>query len=59
MCQVKAGAVTPGLYDTPKAEHIFALGDIPARYYSEVFYQLERATASSTETDPTWRERKN
>lgn len=57
----KAGTVKRGsyYYDTPKAEHIFALGDIPARYYSEVFYQLERATASSTETDPTWRERKN
>ena len=35
----KAGTVKRGsyCYDTPKAEHIFALGDIPARYYSEVF----------------------
>ena len=53
----RAGTVARGgyCYDTPKEEDIFALGDVPARYYSEVVYQLERATASSTETDPDWR----
>ena len=36
-------------------EHSFALGEVPARYYSEVVYQLERATAYSFETDPDWK----
>ncbi len=44
-------------YDTPKEENIFALGDVPARYYSEVVLQLLKATASSTETDASWREK--
>ena len=57
----RAGTVARGsyCYDTPKEEDIFALGDVPARYYSEVVYQLERATASSTETDPDWRSGRN
>ena len=52
----QAGTVQRGsyCYDEPKKEDIFALGDVPARYYSEIVYQLERATASSTETDPNW-----
>ena len=41
--------------DEPQEAHIFTLGEVPARYYSEVVYQLERATASSTETDPDWK----
>ena len=44
-------------YDTPKPENIFALGEVPARYYSEVVYQLDKATVSSTETDPDWRKK--
>ena len=53
----RAGTVQRGsyCYDEPKEEHIFTLGDVPTRYYSEVVYQLERATASSTETDPDWK----
>ena len=45
----RAGTVQRGsyCYDEPKEEHIFTLGDVPTRYYSEVVYQLERATASS------------
>ena len=43
-------------YDTPKEEYIFALGDVPPRYYSEIVYQLEQATASSTERNPNWKE---
>ena len=53
----RSGTVTRGsyCYDTPKDENIYALGDVPPRYYSEIVYQLERATASSTETDPEWK----
>ncbi len=39
----------------PKRD-IFSLGQIPARYYSEIVWQLERATASSTETDSDWKD---
>ena len=46
-------------YDTPDEKYILPLGQVPARYYSEVVWQLERATASSTETDPDWRNTKN
>ena len=57
----KAGTVERGsyCYDAPKKENIFLLGQVPARYYSEIVWQLERATASSTETDPDWRSKKN
>lgn len=53
----KAGTVQRGsyCYDTPKEADILPLGKVPARYYSEIIYQLTRATASSTETDPDWR----
>ena len=55
----RAGTVERGsyCYDTPKEEHVFSLGQVPARYYSEIVWQLERATASSTQTDPDWRRR--
>lgn len=56
----RSGTVRRGsyCYDAPKEENTFALGDVPPRYYSEVVYQLERATASSTETDPDWKAKK-
>ena len=56
----RAGTVQRGsyCYDAPKGENIFPLKDIPPRYYSEIVYQLERATASSTETDPEWKTKK-
>ena len=56
----RSGTVKRGsyCYDTPTAENTFALGDVPSRYYSEIVYQLERATASSTETDPEWKAKK-
>ena len=56
----RSGTVQRGsyCYDTPKEENTFALGDVPPRYYSEIVYQLERATASSTESDPDWRNKK-
>lgn len=57
----KAGTVEHGsyCYDIPKQENVFPLGQVPARYYSEVVWQLERATASSTEFDPDWQNTKN
>lgn len=57
----KAGTVDRGsyCYDAPKKENIFRLDQVPARYYSEIVWQLERATASSTEMDPDWRSKKN
>lgn len=53
----RAGTVEHGsyVYDEPKKEDILPLDQVPARYYSEVVYQLEKATASSTETDPFWK----
>lgn len=56
----RSGTVQRGsyCYDVPKEENTFALGEVPPRYYSEVVYQLERATASSTETDPEWKKKK-
>lgn len=50
----RAGTVERGsyCYDAPREEHIFALGEVPARYYSEIVCQLERATASCTGDDP-------
>ena len=56
----RSGTVRRGsyCYDTPKEENTFALGDVPPRYYSEIVYQLERATASSTDSDPDWRNKK-
>lgn len=54
----RAGTVARGsyCYDEAKKEDIFSLGQIPARYYSEIVWQLERATASSTETDSDWKD---
>ena len=46
-------------YDVPQKEHIILLGQVPARYYSEILWQLERATASAAETAPDWRGKKN
>lgn len=56
-----AGTVDRGsyCYDVPQKEHIILLGQVPARYYSEIVWQLERATASAAETAPDWRGKKN
>ena len=56
----RSGTVTRGsyCYDTPKDENTFALADVPPRYYSEIVYQLERATAASTGIDPEWKKKK-
>lgn len=56
-----AGTVDRGsyCYDVPQKEHIILLGQVPARYYSEIVWQLECATASAAKTDPDWRSKKN
>ncbi len=53
----KAGAVQRGSYryDTIQDADVLAPDKVPARYYSEIVWQLIRATASSTETDPDWK----
>lgn len=37
-----------------KNDDAISLGNVPARYFSEIVYQLEKATASSTETNENW-----
>ncbi len=39
-------------------ESALDLGNVPARYYSEIVYQLEKATATSTETNENWESEK-
>lgn len=43
-------------YDLKKDEKAILLDQTSARYFSEIVYQLTKATASSTETDEGWRE---
>lgn len=53
----KAGTVKRGsyVYDAPKDDRLVPLGQVPPRLYSEIVYQLQKATASSTETQEDWR----
>ena len=48
----KPGTVQHGsyVYDTIKKENLYTLGQVNPRYFSEIVYQLEKATASSTES---------
>lgn len=43
------------VYDKIKEQAIVSLVDVPKRYFSEIVYQLEKATASATGTDPNWK----
>ena len=43
------------VYDTIPESQIVPLGNVPARYYSEIVHQLTRATASSTRNNEHWR----
>lgn len=56
----KAGTVKRGsyVYDEVTKKNTFLLGQVPARYFSEIVYQLEKATASSKERNENWREKK-
>ncbi|MCR5128774.1 MAG: hypothetical protein K6B69_11820, partial [Lachnospiraceae bacterium] len=55
-----AGFYTIAEYDSRKGyvkrgEKETPLAQIPARYFSEIVYQLTKATASSEETNENWR----
>ena len=54
----KAGTVRRGsyVYDTVAEQNVFALGDVPARYFSEIACQLQKAAAAASETDPDWKQ---
>ena len=43
-------------YDMKADEKAIDLDKVSKRYFSEIVYQLTKATKSSTETDPTWRD---
>ena len=47
-----------GYYDRSRESKSLPLSRIPERYFSEVIYQLTKATASSEETDENWRKKK-
>ena len=44
------------IYDQVPDEQILPLGQVPARYYSEIILQLEKATASSRERNENWKQ---
>ncbi len=47
------------VYDTIPDDQIVPLGNVPARYYSEIVHQLTRATASGTRNNENWRAEKD
>ncbi len=53
----KAGTIERGsyCYDEAKGEKQLPLKDIPQRYFSEIVWQLTKATASSKERDEDWK----
>ncbi|MBD5528962.1 MAG: DUF4132 domain-containing protein [Lachnospiraceae bacterium] len=53
----KAGTIERGsyCYDEAKGEKQLPLKDIPQRYFSEIIWQLAKATASSKERDEDWK----
>ncbi|SHO44086.1 DUF4132 domain-containing protein [Anaerocolumna xylanovorans] len=54
-----AGTIKRGSYeyDEVTEEKAIALNQVPARYFSEIVYQLEKATVSSQERDENWRQK--
>ena len=56
----RAGSVKRGsyVYDEPKGDRLLRLREVSPRLYSEIVYQIKKATASSTETRPDWKARK-
>lgn len=46
-------------YEYIKEEEACKLGEVPPRYFSEIVYQLTKATASSQEKDESWKEEFN
>jgi len=57
----KSGTVQYGsyVYDEVKEADKLKLGDIPARLYSEICYDLARTTAGRIRTDENWKTTKN
>ena len=53
----QAGAIKRGsyLYDEVKPDTAIPLREVPARYFSEIVYQLTAATAASEERNENWR----
>ena len=53
----EAGRIKRGsyVYDEVTEETAITLDKVPARYFSEINYQLEKATASSQEKDENWK----
>ncbi len=53
----EAGTIKRGSYeyDEVTEEKAIVLDKVPAKYFSEIIYQLEKATASSQERDENWR----
>jgi hypothetical protein len=53
----EAGSIKRGsyVYDEVTEETAITLDKVPARYFSEIIYQLEKATASSQEKDENWK----
>ncbi len=53
----KAGTIERGsyCYDEAKGEKLLPLKDLPQRYFSEIVWQLTKATASSKERDEDWK----
>ena len=51
------GSINRGsyVYDKIPEENLVPLGQVPARYYSEILLHLTKATASATETDREWK----
>ena len=54
------GTVRRGSYidEHPSDDQILSLGQVPARYYSEIIHQLTRATASSARMDGNWKKQR-
>lgn len=54
----KAGTIERGsyCYDEAKGDKLLSLKDIPQRYFSEIVWQLTKATASSKERVENWKE---
>lgn len=55
----EAGTIKRGsyIYDEVTAEKAIELNKVPARYFSEIVYQLEKATVSSQSKDENWRQK--
>lgn len=57
----KAGTIERGsyCYDEVRGDKQLPLKEIPERYFSEIIWQLAKATASSKERDESWKEERH